>query len=77
MEPGKEVGRHGVGERSVAVEEEGVVVLEVPHGEMVGDVGASRKGGDRGSYTGWQGFSPDPSPPLAVEVTYGSAVPEV
>ena len=37
MEPGKEVGRHGVGERSVAVEEEGVVVLEVPHGEIVGE----------------------------------------
>ena len=31
--PAAVVGGHGVGQRAVAVEEEGVVVLELPHGE--------------------------------------------
>jgi hypothetical protein len=28
------VGGHGVGQRAVAVKQEGVVVLELPHGEL-------------------------------------------
>ena len=42
-EPGPVVGRHGVGERAIAIEEDGVGGLEVPHG--VGRLGRVVVGG--------------------------------
>jgi hypothetical protein len=70
MEPGEEVGRHRVGERPVAVKKQGFVVLEVPHDGIAGGCRSGfPEGVTQASYTGWEGFSPDPSQPPAVEVT--------
>jgi hypothetical protein len=66
------MGWHRVGQCPVTVEEERVVILEVPHGEIVGERrGERRRRAGNDSYRGWAGFSPVAGPGTVVEVTYG------